>query len=116
MNISILQPEDVDVAFLPPEGLVRVVEQNLVNLAPWHIMGRDLARKRLRSLRERYRTSYVPFAFRQDNDDLAVLVPETPGRVLTIHDFSAEGAELISEYSTFWDWFRAAVEEMIQFE
>jgi hypothetical protein len=33
-----------------------------------------------------------------------------------IHDFAEEGWEAEAEYASFWDWFRAAVEDMIAFE
>jgi hypothetical protein len=114
--IAILQPEDLDVPTTPPRGLLRVVEQNLVDLAPWHIMPRELARKRLQGLRQRYGRKYVPFARRQDNDDLAVTVPEHPERIIVIHDFADEGTEVVAEFDSFWDWFRAAVEDMVAFE
>jgi hypothetical protein len=116
MSIEILQNEDVDVGFVPAQGLLRLVEQSLVDLTPWHIMPRELARKRLNGLRQRYTTPYIPFAFRQDNDDTAVVLPGDPERVLVIHDFADEGSEVRDEYPTFWDWFRAAVEDMVEFE
>lgn len=49
-----LNPDDVDVSFVPPAGLSRIVDQGLVDLTPWHIMPRDWARIRLKGLRERY--------------------------------------------------------------
>jgi hypothetical protein len=116
VSISILQPEDLDVSITLPHGLLRAVEQNLVNLTPWHIMPRDLARKRLQGLRQRYGRKYVPFARRQDNDDLAVTVPGNPERIIVIHDFADEGTEVVAEFCSFWDWFRAAVEDMVQFD
>jgi len=79
-------------------------------------MPRELARKRMAGLRGRYRTKYVPFARRQDNDDLACIDPGEPAHVVVIHDFSAEGAERVATYETFWDWFRSAVDDMIGFE
>jgi hypothetical protein len=116
MTIAVLRAEDIDVPVAVPRGLLRAVEQNLVDLTPWHITPRDLARKRLQGLRLRYRTKYVPIAHRQDNDDLAVLVPEKPDHVVVIHDFADEGSEVVGEFSSFWDWFRSAVDDLIAFE
>jgi hypothetical protein len=116
MTVNILQPDDLDVAITVPAGLLRVVEQHLVDLTPWHIMPAELARKRLQGLRQRYSKKYVPFARRQDNDDLAVINPELPDRIMVIHDFADEGSEVIAEFPSFWDWFRAAVEDMVAFE
>lgn len=69
----------------------------------------------MHALRERCLTKYVPFARRQDNDDLACLEPSTAA-VVIVHDFSSEGSERRESFATFWDWFRAAVEDMIAFE
>lgn len=114
--VELLAAEDLDVSVLLPEGLVRVASQGLINLSPWHVMPRDLAKKRMTGLRARYRTKYVPFARRQDNDDLACIDPDEPGCVVIVHDFSSEGAERVARYDTFWNWFRSAVDDMIAFE
>jgi len=115
-TIALLRGEDVDVPMVLPTGLERVVQQGLLNLAPWHIMDREAAKQRLHGLRERYKTKYVPFARRQDNDDIACIDPERPGHVVIVHDFASEGYELRRDFNSFWDWFRAAVEDMIIFE
>jgi hypothetical protein len=115
-QIELLRPEDLDVDVAYPEGIGRVLAHGLVDLTPWHMMDRELAKQRVRGLRERYRRKYVPFARRQDNDDIACIDPERPGRVVIVHDFASEGYELRQEFESFWDWFRAAVEDMIVFE
>jgi hypothetical protein len=79
-------------------------------------MDRQLVAARVGDLRKRYRQAHVPFARRQDNDDIACLDPARPGKVLLVHDFASEGSELRAEYPSFWDWFRTAVEDMIGFE
>ncbi len=113
---KVIDVRNIDVQVTLPEGLLRVVNQNLVDLTPWHIMPSDLATKRLRSLRQRYSRKYVPFARRTDCDDLACIDPEQPGEIVIIHDFASDGAELRHRFGSFWDWFRAAMEEMIAFE
>lgn len=111
-----LHAEDLDVSIHYPAGLARLFKQGLIDLTPWHLMDRDLAKRRLRGLRERYKRMYVPFAWRQDNDDIACLDPERPDAVVIVHDFASEGFERRDEFASFWDWFRSAVEEMITFE
>jgi hypothetical protein len=106
----------MDVEVRLPDELLRIVQQNLVDLTPWHVMSRELAVKKLHGLRQRYSRKYVPFAHRQDNDDLACIDPERPGRIVIVHDFASEGSELRQNFDSFWDWFRAAVEEMISFD
>jgi hypothetical protein len=116
MTFDSLTTKDLGAELTFPAGLQRIVEQSLVDLSPWQILPRDQALARMAGLRARYKTAYVPFARRQDNDDLAVLVPNAPDRVVVIHDFAEEGWEVEAEYASFWDWFRAAVEDMIAFE
>lgn len=113
---AMLERSDLDVYVEWPEGLARVSRQGLINLAPWHILPRDLARERLRGLRQRYAQKYVPFAYRQDNDDLACITPEQPDEVVIVHDFASEGTEARERFDSFWEWFRSAVEDMILFD
>ena len=115
-SVKLLESSDLDVPMRLPVGLLRLVEQGVVDLAPWHIMPRELARKRMDGLRQRYTKKYVPFARRQDNDDLACLDPEHQDQIVVIHDFASEGFEMRRSYESFWDWFRSAIEDMILFE
>jgi hypothetical protein len=110
------EPGDLDVPVKLPEGLLRIVKQNLVDLTPWHVLPRAVAVKRLRGMRQRYSAKYVPFAYRQDNDDVACIDPAKPEEIVIVHDFASEGTELRKRFDTFWDWFRAAVEDMVLFE
>ncbi len=111
-----LNPSDLDMSMTWPEGLVRIVNQNLVDLTPWHVMPRDLAVKKLHGLRLRYSRKYVPFAYRQDNDDTVCIDPARPDEIVIVYDYASESAELRERFESFWDWFRAAVEDMVLFE
>ena len=111
--VELLRPEDVDVPLEYPDGLRRVAQQGLANLTPWHLMDRETAKQRLQGLRGRYKAKYVPFARRQDNDDIACIDPARPGHVILVHDFASEGHERRRDFDSFWEWFRAAVEDMI---
>ena len=110
------EPSDLDVAVRLPEALGRIVKQNLVDLTPWHILPRELAVKRLRGMRQRYSRKYVPFAYRQDNDDMACIDPASPEEILIVHDFAREGTELRKRFDSFWEWFRSAIDDMVFFE
>ena len=115
-GVRLLEAADLDVTIRLPDGLLRVAHQNLLELTPWHVMPRELALKRMQGLRLRYSRKYVPFARRQDNDDLACVDPARPNEVVVVHDFASEGSEERRRFESFWDWFRAAVEDMIAFE
>jgi hypothetical protein len=111
-----LQPSDLDVTMDMPPELLRLIDQGIVHLTPWHIIPRDLACKRMATMRLRYAAKYVPIAYRQDNDDIACIEPARPGHVIIVHDFASEGTQERALFTSTWDWFRKAVEDMISFE
>lgn len=115
-GVQLYEASDLDVAVRLPEGLFRLAKQNLVDLTPWHVMPRELAMTRLRGMRQRYAHKYIPFAYRQDNDDVACIDPAAPDEIVIVHDFASEGTELRKRFGSFWDWFRAVVEDMVLFE
>lgn len=102
--------------FVYPHELVRVMNLGLVHLEPWWIMEGTLLRDRLVGVRKRYPTrKLVPFARRQDNDDLACFNLDN-GKVAIIHDFASPGYEQRAEFADFYEWLRQAVEDLIEFE
>jgi hypothetical protein len=115
--IDLLDEKERPRGFEYPEHFLRAVRLGLVNLEPWYFLeGRPL-RQALTGLRERYPArQLVPFARRQDNDDLACWDLTQAGTIVMIHDFASPGWEERRRYEGFWAWFRAAVEDMIEFE
>jgi hypothetical protein len=111
-----LQAEDLDGGVRLPSELFRLIDQGLVNLTPWHIMSREMAKQRLEGLRSRYSRKYVPLARRQDNDDLACMDPDASHSIVIVHDFADEGFEVQKTFESFWDWFREVIEDMIAFD
>ena len=63
-----------------------------------------------------YGKNYAPFAYRQDNDDVACIEPGDPAKVLIVHDFASSGWQERQRFDSFWDWYRSAIEDMIAFE
>lgn len=57
----------------------------------------------------------MPFATRQDNDDIACWDVGI-GRVVVVHDFASAGYEHVAEFDTFYAWFQQAVEDFVNFE
>jgi len=37
-------------------------------------------------------------------------------KVQIIHNFASDGYEQRKKYDSFWDWFKEAIDEMIQFD
>ena len=115
---NLLSPEEMPNDFDYPSSFVRIVELGITNLEPWHILDGELLRRRAAGVAQRYaHRVLVPFAYRQDSDDLACWEPGKLGEgVVVIHDFAAADWEGRNGYADFRDWLRQAVEDMIEFE
>ena len=112
----------LDVNSLPdgfeyPRQFIRVVELGLIDLEPWHILDGEHLFDRDRGLKTRYPTRVlVPFAERQDMDEVACWEPFTGDEVVIIHDYASPGWERRRTFATFYDWLRQAVEDLILFD
>lgn len=114
--VDLLSTSDLPEGFEYPREFVRVVELGLTNLEPWWIIDGDRLWSRFVGLQERYlERSLVPFAIRQDNDDVACW-DTSAGNVAIVHDFASPGYEQRSAFGDFYAWFRQAVEDLIEFE
>ncbi|WP_300454551.1 hypothetical protein [Accumulibacter sp.] len=100
-----------------PHSFCRLVEQGLIHLTPWHIMEVEWALVHARGLGERYPgRELFPFAYRQDNDDVACWSSGAGEKVFVIHDFASPGWEDEAAFSDVWAWFRSAIDETIAWE
>lgn len=105
-------PEDL----VYPPDFIRVVELGLTNLEPWRILTGELLRDRYAGIARRYpQQALVPFARRQDNDDVACW-DARDGRLVVIHDFASPGSEVRGEFPNFYAWLRQAMEDLIEFD
>jgi hypothetical protein len=100
-----------------PSEYLRLVEDDLVRFSPWYLLNSKLAKIRYDGLRKRYPDrNLFAFAARLDNDDIACWEQGSGSQVLVMHDFAADGYTNRRVFETFWDWFRNAIEDMIQHE
>ncbi len=98
-----------------PKEFLKIIELNLVDFDFWYLMNKEEVENRIEGLRRRYpKRNLVPFARRDDRDDIACFEVEKGNKVEIIHDFASVGYEQRKEYDSFWDWFRDAIEEMIE--
>ena len=98
-----------------PKEFFKIIHLGLVNFDFWYLMDYDQAEWRIKGLKERYPDrKLVPFARRGDNDDIVCFDIDRDGRVQKIHDFASAGWEQRKDYESFWDWFREAIDEMIE--
>lgn len=99
-----------------PRAYVRLVEQGLTDLTPWYFLEKTGMLKYASELHGRYGLRRLPFARRQDNDDVACFEEGHNGAVVLIHDGATPGTEVRSRFGDVWSWFRYAVEEMIEWD
>lgn len=98
-----------------PREFLKIVELNLVDLDIWYLMPKEQLEIRMRGLKNRYpERKLIPFARRDDNDDIACFEVGKGNKVQIVHDFASAGYEQRKEYDCFWNWFKDAVEEMIK--
>jgi hypothetical protein len=116
---DLLTSAELPQGFVYPNNLVRAIDLGLKDFDLWWIFEGDLLRGRLSGLKKRYPTRrLVPFAKRQDNDDIACFDLDN-GKISVIHDFASPGWEQRGEgriFDTFEDWLRQAIEDMLAFE
>jgi hypothetical protein len=113
---DLLSIDDLPPHFEYPPEFIRVVELGLTNLEPWWIIQGQLLRDRFQGLQERYPDrELIPFAVRQDNDDVACWDLKQ-GNVVVVHDFASPGWERRAEFPGFYDWLRQAIEDLIEFD
>jgi hypothetical protein len=99
----------------PPE-YIWLVEHDVVKWPPWYLLNEQLAQLRWDGLQNRFPSRRLfPFAARLDNDDIACWENGKSGKVIVIHDFASEPFADRREYACFWDWFRVAIADMIEY-
>lgn len=103
--------------FTYPKAFIKTVELNLIDFDIWHIMDEKQVMLRVEGLRQRYpKRMLIPFARREDNDDIACFEIGGGSKVFIIHDYASEGWEHRKEFSDFWDWFECVVKDLIAYE
>ncbi|MBC6310558.1 hypothetical protein HCJ66_13540 [Listeria sp. FSL L7-1582] len=102
--------------YVYPESFQKIVELNMVDFDIWYLLDADVATRRYFDLKQRYpNRKLIPFAKRDDNDDIACFEIGKGNTVQLIHDFSSEGYEQRGEFEDLWMWVKEAVREMIDF-
>ena len=97
-----------------PDEFLKIVELNLVDFDIWYLMSKEQVEVRIKGLKKRYaERSLIPFARRDDGDDIACFEVGKGNKVQIIHDFASDGYEQRKEYNCFWCWLKDAIEEMI---
>jgi hypothetical protein len=116
-KIDLLSDEELPPGFTYPRQFIHLTELGLLDLEPWYILQSNALRESKAGLASRYpERNLVPFARRQDKDDIACWVGSDSQQVFVIHDFASAGWEQRAVHAEFYDWFRQAVEDLIEFD
>lgn len=114
---ELLALEQTFPGFKYPKAFLKTIELNLIDFDIWYIMDEKQVALRINGLRKRYpRRMLIPFARREDNDDVACFEIGKGGKVYIIHDYADEGWEHRKELADFWIWLEGAVKDMITYE
>lgn len=115
--IRLLDKEDLPQGFRYPAAMEKLLECQLTNFDVWYFMDEESARSRIAGLQERYpERKLVPFSRRGDCDDVACFEAGKGGQVFVIHDFASAGYEQREQYESLWDWLKAVIGTMIEWE
>lgn len=95
-----------------PEALKNMILNGEVKLTPWHLMQKERVLLEISVLFKLYQRHLIPFAYRQDNDNLACFEKES-SKVFIIHVFASKGFENEDTFENFDDWYQDVYEEMV---
>ena len=108
--------KDLPDSFRYPKEFLWILGNGINHLTPWIILDKKFILSRYNSLKERYPSrNLFPFAFRQDCDDLACWDLNDNNKIKIIEDYSRANPSEDDEYNSFLDWFKQAIEDMIDF-
>ena len=114
-NIIELEKELKNFKF--PSSYLKAIELNLVDYEYWYLMDEKQIRTRYEGLKKRFpNRRLIPFARRDNNDDIACFEIGEGEKVFIVHDFASEGYERRQEFDDFWSWFISAIKELIGIE
>ena len=91
----------------------------LLDLEPWHLVSDEEFDVLFNGINGRYPSRrVVPFARRDDNDDVACFVIHDPdqvsGQIIVIHDFASTGWEVVARMAEFADWLEHAARDQAE--
>jgi hypothetical protein len=111
--MTYLIPEvDLPQGFRYPADFIDFLRRPPPDLKPWFLLEGAMLRDRYTGLQKRYPQGVlVPFARRQDNDDVAAWDGEQGWRVVIVHDFASPGWEKRVSLATFSKWLELAAND-----
>ena len=97
-----------------PEGYKKLKDLNLIDFEYWYFIPKYQFKNRFIGMSQRYPSrKYIPFARRDDCDDIACFEYGKGNTVFIIHDYANAGFEERKSYNNIWEWFKDAIDELI---
>lgn len=116
-KLDLLSSAELPSGFQYPRQFEHIVELGLHDLEPWFLLQGKPLRDAKSGLADRYPSRLlVPFARRQDNDDIACWQAPDAEQIYIIHDHASAGWEQRASYPAFYEWLRKAVDDLIEFD
>lgn len=117
MGTLLLPAADLPDGFCYPARFCRLIGQNLLDFDPWIVLTGQYLKIRYDGLRSRYpQRRLIPFARREDNDDVACWEAGKGEKVFIVHDFASPGWEQHETFECFADWFHHALDATLTFD
>jgi len=114
---DILEIENGIEDFSYPKFFVEIIKMNFLDYGDWYLMNKNQILIRKEGLNDRYpNRKLIPFARRDDNDDIACFDLDCVEKVFIIHDFSSEGYESRGEFDNFKSWLICTIGEYLKIE
>ncbi|WP_045875931.1 hypothetical protein [Pseudofrankia sp. DC12] len=111
---ELIDESTLPTGFSYPREFIAILNIGMTDLTPWWIPTGEMLQDRYSGLRERFTgRDLVPFAERQDNDDVACWDVQSE-RVVIVHDFGDPRAPDRATFDNFFGWLRQAVEDLIE--
>ena len=91
------------------------IELGVSDFGYWYLIPNEQLNSRIIGLKQRYPDrKLIPFARRDDCDDIACFDVDIPDKVLIIHDFAKNGYELKKTYNDLSEWFQDVIGELLK--
>jgi hypothetical protein len=113
---ELLKETELPNGFKYPDEFIWMLDLPITNLKPWIFHSGVGLKSRYEGIKKRYpKRSLIPFAFRQDCDEVACWDLEDNNKVKIIEDFTRANPNEDVIYDNFFQWLKQAIVDMIDF-
>ena len=118
--INLLKESDLPKGFKYCPQIKKIIKLDIVNIYPWQLLDEEMSKFFLLEMKKMYPSrDLIPFASYGPNDDYACFEVDKGEEIQIIHFGATAGWEQRGKdmkYNNFWDWFKRAIDDMIEFD